>query len=105
MFGFAIWDRRQQTLFLARDRLGEKPLYYTLLGDGTLLFGSELKSILVHPGVARRWIPGPSRTISPTATCRIPKTIYSAIHKLPPGHTLTRAARRRDAGAAQLLGS
>ena len=52
MFAFAIWDERRQTLFLARDHLGVKPLYY--YWDGSLFaFGSELKSILQHPAVSR----------------------------------------------------
>ena len=51
MFAFAIWDEPNQTVFLARDRFGEKPLYYTVLDNGLLLFASELKSILLHPRV------------------------------------------------------
>ena len=53
MFAFVLWDRNQQTLFMARDRLGVKPLHYALLDDGTLLFGSELKSLLAHGGLRR----------------------------------------------------
>ena len=47
MFAFALWDERQEILFLARDRLGKKPLYYARLDDGRVLFGSELKALLV----------------------------------------------------------
>src|SRR5262249_19775696 len=54
MFGFAIWDRREQRLLLARDRLGVKPMYYAPLPGGGLVFGSEIKSILQHPAVARQ---------------------------------------------------
>jgi asparagine synthase (glutamine-hydrolysing) len=88
MFAFALWDRNRETLFLARDRLGVKPLFYALLPNGELAFGSELKSLLVHPGLAR--------TIDPFAVeeyCALgyipePRTIFPGALKLPPAHTL-----------------
>jgi asparagine synthase (glutamine-hydrolysing) len=88
MFAFALWDRNQETLFLARDRLGVKPLFYALLPNGELAFGSELKSLLVHPGLAR--------TIDPFAVeeyCALgyipePRTIFPGALKLAPAHTL-----------------
>jgi asparagine synthase (glutamine-hydrolysing) len=52
MFAFAIWDRTKQELFLARDRYGIKPLYYTFV-KSTFLFGSEQKAIITHPAVGR----------------------------------------------------
>lgn len=53
MFAFALWDRNRQVLFLARDRMGVKPLHYALLADGSFIFGSELKVITAHPGFRR----------------------------------------------------
>jgi asparagine synthase (glutamine-hydrolysing) len=53
MFALAIWNRRDRSLFLARDRVGKKPLYYSLLPGGGIVFGSEIKAILQHPDVKR----------------------------------------------------
>ncbi|HZX25447.1 MAG TPA: XrtA/PEP-CTERM system amidotransferase [Telluria sp.] len=88
MFAFAVFDRRRGTLFLARDRLGVKPLYYTFTDDGLLCFASELKAL--------RCLPGFSCAVDPTAVedyfalgyVPDPKTIYHAARKLAPGWTL-----------------
>jgi asparagine synthase (glutamine-hydrolysing) len=85
MFAFAIWDEPRGRLLLARDRLGQKPCYY-LESDGALAFASELKSILVDPGVPRR--------VNPLALDRYltyqyvphPMTMFDGISKLPPAH-------------------
>jgi asparagine synthase (glutamine-hydrolysing) len=89
MFGFAIWDKRQQTLFLARDRVGEKPIYYSELADGTFIFGSELKSLLTHPATARTLDPRAVEDYFAYGYVPDPKSIYKGVRKLPPGHTLT----------------
>src|ERR1051326_9115959 len=88
MFAFAIFDRNRQSLFLARDRLGKKPLYYTFFCNRHCLFGSELQALLAHPQVPR--------TIDPIAVDDYlafgyvpdPATIYNGVLKLPAGHTL-----------------
>ena len=54
MFAFAIWDSRVEKLFIARDRIGIKPLHYTVLGNKSLVFGSEIKAILQDDTVPRR---------------------------------------------------
>jgi asparagine synthase (glutamine-hydrolysing) len=84
MFAFAIWDTRKNSLFLARDRLGEKPLYYALLDDGTVLFASELGALLVHPGLQRKIDPAAVEEFFALGYIAQPRTIYSAIRKLPP---------------------
>jgi asparagine synthase (glutamine-hydrolysing) len=91
MFAFAAWDREARALILARDRLGEKPLYYGWQGD-TLLFGSEIKALRVHPSF--------SAEIDPTVVSMYlrhgyvpsPRSIYRGIHKLPPGTLLQQSA-------------
>ncbi|MDO8770441.1 MAG: amidotransferase 1, exosortase A system-associated [Burkholderiaceae bacterium] len=89
MFAFALWDRNRQTLFMARDRLGVKPLYYALLEDGTLLFGSELKSILAHGGLRREIDPLAVEEYFALGYVAEPRTIFKQSQKLSPGHTLT----------------
>jgi asparagine synthase (glutamine-hydrolysing) len=88
MFAFAIWDSRAQTLFLARDRLGIKPLHYAVLEDGSLIFGSELKAVLSHPGVGRGIDPFALEDYFAFGYVPDPKTIYRSVRKLAPGHTL-----------------
>lgn len=89
MFAFALWDRNQQTLFLARDRLGVKPMYYALLDDGALLFGSELKSILAHGGLRRDIDPLAVEEYFALGYVAEPRTIFKQAKKLSPAHTLT----------------
>jgi asparagine synthase (glutamine-hydrolysing) len=92
MFAFALWDRNRQTLFLARDRLGVKPMHYALLTDGTLVFGSELKSLVTHPGFRDVMDDCAVEDYLALGYIPEPRTIYSGVFKLPPGHSL--AVRR-----------
>jgi len=89
MFAFALWDRNRSTLFLARDRLGVKPLHYALLPDGTFLFGSEIKSLLAHEGITREIEPCAVEDYFALGYVPEPRTIFRAVKKLPPAHTLT----------------
>jgi len=88
MFAFALWDGRKEELFLARDRVGKKPLYYTLLGDGTLVFGSELKCLAAHPAVKRELDPQALDLFLTLEYIPAPFSIYKSIFKLPAGHYL-----------------
>ena len=92
MFAFALWDQNRQTLFLARDRLGVKPLYYALLPNGVLLFGSELKALLAHGGLSRDIDPQAVEEYFALGYVPEPRTIYTGARKLPPATTL--AVRR-----------
>jgi asparagine synthase (glutamine-hydrolysing) len=89
MFAFALWDRNQQTFFMARDRMGVKPMYYALLQDGTLLFGSELKSIMAHGGLRRDIDPLAVEEYFALGYVAEPRTIFRQAKKLSPAHTLT----------------
>jgi len=88
MFAFAIWDSRRRRLLLARDRLGIKPLFYTV-SDGSLLFASEIKSILQDRTVKREVNLHALHNFLSLNYIPHPDTIFKGIYKLPPGHTLT----------------
>ncbi len=87
MFAFAIWDRNKRELFIARDRLGIKPLYYRYDGK-TLLFGSEIKTILAHPGVEAEFNRATLSEYLAFGYIPEPETMYAGIKKLLPGHTM-----------------
>lgn len=87
MFAFAIWDQKKQTLFLARDRLGIKPLYY-YHDDEKLVFGSELKAILKCPELDCSLNPVALNNYLTFEYIPSPHSIFQEIHKLPPGHWL-----------------
>ena len=88
MFAFALWDARGEALFLARDRLGEKPLYYTTLADGRLLFASELKSLALSPDIDRRLDPQAIEEFFAYGYIPDPRSIYCGVKKLAPAHSL-----------------
>ncbi len=98
MFAFAIWDAKARKLFLARDRFGIKPLYYTLVGD-ELAFASELKAILEHPRVERRIDVVALNEYLSFEYVPTPRTIFRGIRKLPPAHTLSYSAKGLELSA------
>jgi len=89
MFAFAIWDSLERRLFLARDRYGVKPLYYSHRSDGTLIFGSEIKALLPalddRVVLNRESLPDFLANHAPSGE----ETLFAGIRRLPPGHTLT----------------
>lgn len=87
-WAFAIWNTRTRTLFLSRDRLGVRPLFYTHCGHH-LLFASEMKALLAHPGVPREIDPLGLDNIFTFWTPLPPRTIFKGVKELPPGHSLT----------------
>ena len=82
MFAFGLWDRNRQTFFLARDRMGVKPMYYAVLDDGWLLFGSELKSLLAHGGLRRDIDPLAVEEYFALGYVAEPRTIFKQARKL-----------------------
>jgi asparagine synthase (glutamine-hydrolysing) len=87
MFAFAIWNTNTQELFLARDRVGKKPLLYALV-NGQLIFGSEFSALLLHPDVSRDIQPEALDYYLSFMCIPAPLTAYRAIRKLEPGHWL-----------------
>jgi asparagine synthase (glutamine-hydrolysing) len=95
MFAFALWDRETRTLMLARDRLGEKPMYYGWLGS-SFVFGSELKAIRAHPGFDGVVDRGALALFLRHAYVPSPHSIYRAIRKLPPATILAVTPESRE---------
>ncbi len=101
MFAFALWDEAEDRLLLARDRLGEKPLYYTATPDGLLLFASEIGALLAGLDAAPPLDPRAVADYFTYGYVPDPRTIHRGIRKLPPGHFLL-VARGGGGGAAAL---
>jgi asparagine synthase (glutamine-hydrolysing) len=88
MFAFVLWDAGRQTLFAARDRMGEKPFYYAER-NGWFIFGSEVRALLAHPEIGRTLdLHGLGRYLT-SGYLPDPHTILAGVRKLPPGHALT----------------
>jgi len=88
MFAFAIWDEREQSLFIARDRVGKKPLFYAVTPDGEFVFGSEMKVLLEHGGGAREMDHGALDAYLTFGYVPEELCIFKGVHKLEPGHFL-----------------
>ena len=101
MFALALWDRKERSLLLARDRFGEKPLYYGWVG-GDFLFGSELKALRSHPGFDNEIDTAALRLLASRTYIPAPLSIYRHIYKLEPGCILaasTDVPRQRPSSA------
>src|SRR5690606_36669438 len=95
MFAFALWDEKRQRLLLARDRLGQKPLFYAYDGH-TFRFGSEMKAILADPAVPRELNLTSLHHYLTLRFIPAPQTMLCGINKLPPAHTLVFEDGRLD---------
>ncbi len=92
MFAFAIWDKRKREVFLARDHLGIKPLYFVTVGD-CVLFASEIKALLQSPGCPREVDLDALVELLSFRAVPSPKTLFKGIRKLEPGHSMRLSAR------------
>lgn len=92
MFAFAIWDRNSESVFLARDRLGIKPLYYATTDNHEFIFSSEIKALISYGGISHDINPHAVEDYLAFGYIPAPKSIFKSINKLSPGHTL--AVRR-----------
>ncbi len=104
MFAFALWDTRSATLFLARDRFGIKPLYYTIVGS-QFLFASEIKALLAVPGVPKKLNERRIPEFLAQKFIASDETLFAGIHKLMPGHYLKLSAQNVYRGAEELEGA
>jgi len=88
MFAIAIWDTKDKSLFLARDRVGKKPILYSHQANGDLIFGSEFTAVLKHPSVSREVDNEAIDSYFSYLCVPAPQTAFKAIRKLEPGHWL-----------------
>ena len=88
MFGFAVWNEKEQTLMLARDFFGIKPFYYTVV-DGNIIYGSEIKSILAHPAYKKEVNDVALENYLTFQYSVLPETFFKGVYKLMPGHCFT----------------
>jgi asparagine synthase (glutamine-hydrolysing) len=88
MFAFAIWDEKEKTLFVARDRVGKKPVLYSHQANGDLVFGSEFRALLEHPAVSREVDHEAIDSYLSYLCIPAPQTAFKHIRKLEPGHWL-----------------
>jgi asparagine synthase (glutamine-hydrolysing) len=86
-WAFGLWDAKARRLFLSRDRLGVRPLFYTTVGN-TFIFGSEVKSLLVHPAVSRKIDPIGLDQVFTFWSTLPPRTVFGGISEVPPGHSV-----------------
>jgi asparagine synthase (glutamine-hydrolysing) len=88
MFAFAIWDEKEKMLFIARDRVGKKPLLYSHQANGDLIFGSEFQALLQHPAISREVDMEAIDSYLSYLCIPAPQTAFKQIRKLEPGHWL-----------------